>query len=88
VKADNKRASIGGSAVLHVQTMLKNSIYGYRPNQQGSPFLRITTRLPSHIAAAKRLIERGLYVEGLGNFAVEVTFESNIAFVLRFMASF
>ncbi len=71
---------------MFIQTVQKKSIYGYRNDGPGNLFLRIFVRLPSFIAPAKRILEKGGFsVEGLGSYSVENTFESNLQYSLRFM---
>ncbi|KAJ3224837.1 DNA-directed DNA polymerase delta [Clydaea vesicula] len=83
VRNDSKRNSIGGVAITHIRTVQKKSIYGYRSTN--STFLKIFCRIPSQIAAAKRLLEKGIHLEDGGSFSTSVTFESNIQYTLRFM---
>lgn len=62
---------------------LKESIYGYHGGEK-SPFLKVTLKDPKNIAAAKRAIERGISFEGFSDFTAQ-TYESNLAYLLRFM---
>lgn len=48
-----------------------------------SPFLKITLRDPKFITPARRSIERGLSFAGFSE--PRLTYESNIAYLLRFM---
>ncbi|XP_066943072.1 DNA polymerase delta catalytic subunit [Macrobrachium rosenbergii] len=71
-------------AVLAVDMVMKESIYGYHGNKQ-VPFLKITLALPRLIAAAKRLLGEGkVSVDGVG-MPVYEAYESNIDFEIRFM---
>ncbi len=60
------------------------SIFGYR-GENDNLFLKIYTQLPSHIASARRHLERGISLPSLGEIAFNPTFESNIQYTLRFM---
>lgn len=59
------------------------NIYGYSANAK-VPFLKIYTTSPSHLNAAKKILETGM---AFGRFPVKAypTFESNMPIVLRFM---
>ena len=48
-------------------------------------FMKIYTQLPSQIAAARRNLERGMHFAPIGEIVCNPTFESNIAYALRFM---
>ena len=69
--------------VLAVDPVQKCSMYGFHDNRL-YPFLKITLALPRLVAPAKRLLERGIPVPGLGTPTFTV-FESNIEYELRFM---
>ena len=56
---------------------------GYQFDAQ-APFLRIVTALPSLVATCRRVLENGVPVPTGGSFQFE-TYESNWAYVLRFM---
>lgn len=62
---------------------MRESIYGYHGGEQ-SVFLKITLRDPKHIAAAKRTVEKGFSFAGFNDWSAQ-TFESNLAYLLRFM---
>ncbi len=79
----HKKAS-AGPAVLDLEIVRKSNIYGYHGSQK-SLFLKIIVRLPSFIAACKRVFKEGFQVNGLGNVSCGTSFESNIPFALRFM---
>jgi DNA polymerase delta subunit 1 len=84
VKTDSKRFS-ERQCVVDVQTVKRQSIYGYRAGEH-VPFLRIVMTMPFQIAAARRLLESGLNIGGdLGNYSCQHSFESNLAYTLRFM---
>ncbi|KAF9974253.1 DNA-directed DNA polymerase delta [Actinomortierella ambigua] len=71
------------NCIVKIEWKLKESIYGYHGGEK-SPFLKITFKEPRHIAAAKRVVERGLTFGTFKDYSPQ-TFESNIAFLLRFM---
>ncbi|XP_060084003.1 DNA polymerase delta catalytic subunit-like [Ylistrum balloti] len=71
------------SAVLAVDMMNKESIYGYHGNRK-VPFLKITVALPRLIAPAKRLLEQGFTCPGYLQHGFQ-SYESNIDFEVRFM---
>ncbi|KAI8481510.1 DNA polymerase delta catalytic subunit [Branchiostoma belcheri] len=70
-------------AVLAVEMMEKENMYGFHGNQKLS-FLRITVALPRLIAPAKRLLEQGFSCPGYGLHGYQ-SFESNVDFEIRFM---
>uniref|UniRef100_A0A452RIV3 DNA polymerase n=1 Tax=Ursus americanus TaxID=9643 RepID=A0A452RIV3_URSAM len=72
-----------GPAVLSVELCSRESMFGYH-GQGPSPFLRITLALPRLMAPARRLLEQGIRVAGLGtpSFA---PYEANVDFEIRFM---
>ncbi|XP_011801895.1 PREDICTED: DNA polymerase delta catalytic subunit [Colobus angolensis palliatus] len=72
-----------GPAVLAVELCSRESMFGYHGHGP-SPFLRITLALPRLVAPARRLLEQGIRVAGLGtpSFA---PYEANVDFEIRFM---
>ncbi|XP_039734643.1 DNA polymerase delta catalytic subunit [Pteropus medius] len=72
-----------GPAVLAVELCSRESMFGYHGHGP-SPFLRITLALPRLVAPARRLLEQGVRVVGLGtpSFA---PYEANVDFEIRFM---
>uniref|UniRef100_A0A8D1DB18 DNA polymerase n=1 Tax=Sus scrofa TaxID=9823 RepID=A0A8D1DB18_PIG len=72
-----------GPAVLAVELCSRESMFGYHGHGP-SPFLRITLALPRLMAPARRLLEQGIRVAGLGtpSFA---PYEANVDFEIRFM---
>ena len=68
-------------AVLAVEIVMKESIYGYHGNQK-TPFLKITLALPKFNASARRLLEKGFTFPGYPNHVYKV-YESNIDFEIR-----
>ncbi|KAL5037094.1 hypothetical protein BDV3_006196 [Batrachochytrium dendrobatidis] len=79
----HRQRSSGGSAVLGITLAERSSIFGY---QQGMAlFLRIDVRLQSYIAPTKRALKDGVSVPNLGTVRIDLTFESNIPYPLRFM---
>ncbi|ELW69129.1 DNA polymerase delta catalytic subunit [Tupaia chinensis] len=74
---------LAGPAVLAVELCARESMFGYQGHGP-SPFLRITLALPRLVAPARRLLEQGIRVAGLGtpSFA---PYEANVDFEIRFM---
>ncbi|CAL1535781.1 unnamed protein product [Lymnaea stagnalis] len=70
-------------AVLAVDYVMRESIYGYHGNRK-TPFLQITVAIPRLIAPCKRLLEQGFQCPGYAHNAFQ-TYESNIEFEIRFM---
>lgn len=70
-------------AVLGVEMVNKESIYGYHGNRK-LPFLKITVAIQRLIAPSKRLLEQGFTCPGYSNFGYS-SYESNIDFEIRFM---
>nr|XP_045366694.1 DNA polymerase delta catalytic subunit isoform X4 [Camelus bactrianus] len=72
-----------GPAVLAVELCTRESMFGYHGHGP-SPFLRIILALPRLVAPARRLLEQGIRVAGLGtpSFA---PYEANVDFEIRFM---
>jgi DNA polymerase delta subunit 1 len=65
--------------------MMKSSIYGYHGDVK-SPYIRVTVKDPRDISKSKAKIEQGVFVAGLGRpCQADTTFESNLAYILRFM---
>ena len=64
------------------QPPLPAGMFGYHGHGP-SPFLRITLALPRLMAPARRLLEQGIRVAGLGtpSFA---PYEANVAFEIRY----
>ncbi|XP_052020135.1 DNA polymerase delta catalytic subunit isoform X1 [Apodemus sylvaticus] len=74
---------LSGPAVLAIELCSRESMFGYHGHGP-SPFLRITLALPRLVAPARRLLEQGVRVPGLGtpSFA---PYEANVDFEIRFM---
>ncbi|XP_022082871.1 DNA polymerase delta catalytic subunit-like [Acanthaster planci] len=72
-------------AVLAVEPVVKESIYGYHGPDGKRKFLKITVAYPKLIAPAKRLLESGFTVPNLYPVRGYQTYESNIDFEIRFM---
>lgn len=70
-------------AVLAVDYVIKESIYGYHGNRK-IPFLKITVAIPRLIAPTKRLLEQGFTCPGYTSHGFQ-SYESNIDFEIRFM---
>lgn len=69
--------------VIRVERVKKQSIWGYHFNEMGD-FLQITVALPALVATARRMLEKGITVPGLG-MKFFSTYESNLQFALRYM---
>ncbi len=82
VKSERKYAE--STCILSVELVMKKSIFGYR-GKENVTFIKITTGMPQHIAPARRHLERGFEVAGLGQVAVSTTYETNLGYVMRFM---
>ncbi|KAM6223345.1 DNA polymerase delta catalytic subunit [Rhynchocyon petersi] len=74
---------LSGPAVLALELCNRESMFGYHGHGPSS-FLRITLALPRLVAPARRLLEQGIRVPGLGtpSFA---PYEANVDFEIRFM---
>eukprot|EP00004_Rigifila_ramosa_P023332 TRINITY_DN6539_c0_g1_i1.p1 TRINITY_DN6539_c0_g1~~TRINITY_DN6539_c0_g1_i1.p1 ORF type:complete len:1108 (+),score=265.50 TRINITY_DN6539_c0_g1_i1:22-3324(+) len=69
--------------VLAVEVFMKESLQGYHSTKK-SPFLRLTLLQPKFVPTCRALLEGGIELPGVGLRAIQ-TFESNLAYVLRFM---
>ena len=81
ISGDSRGREIG-EPVLAVDIVRKCTMYGY--NNRDYPFLRVTLAHPKLMAPAKRLLENGIFLQGLGTRMFQV-FESNVDFEIRFM---
>uniref|UniRef100_A0A4X2K7Y0 DNA polymerase delta catalytic subunit n=1 Tax=Vombatus ursinus TaxID=29139 RepID=A0A4X2K7Y0_VOMUR len=72
-----------GPAVLGVELCTRESMYGY-VGRGPSPFLRVTLALPRLVAPARRLLESGIRLPGLGSPSFQ-PYEANVDFEIRFM---
>jgi DNA polymerase delta subunit 1 len=74
----------GQPAIHHIEISMKESIWGFNGNQK-TPFLKIILHDAKLVPRARAAFEQG-EVQLLDLFqAPSLTFESNIAFLLRFM---
>ncbi|KAK3815059.1 MAG: delta DNA polymerase [Benniella sp.] len=75
-----------GDSIVKIEWKMRESIYRYYGGEK-SPFLKITLKDPKHMPAAKKCIDRGFSFPGFQEPPQEAykTFESNIAYLLRFM---
>ena len=80
--AENSR-SFGGPAVIQIEVVLKQSIYGFSGAAK-QPFLRIFTVNPKLISTVKNLLDKGIELGPYGHITL-APYESNIPFQLRFM---
>ena len=69
--------------VLHIAPVSRQTIMNFNFNQP-SMFLRLVVALPTVVPAARRCLEGGVGLPGGGQHSFE-TFESNWAYVMRFM---
>ena len=83
--ASEKRFSKFGSYanITSIEIEHKKSVWGYNPGAP-KPFLKITTLAPNLVATARKTLENGLSIPGLGLRGFP-TYESNVQFILRFM---
>lgn len=64
---------------------MKQSIYGYR-GDGFAQFVKVTCNDPKDISKARNKVETGVMVAGLDKpCTADTTFESNLAYLLRFM---
>jgi len=69
--------------VLRVERVKRQSIWGYHFNEL-SDFLQVTVALPSFVATARRICERGLNIPQVGFKCFQV-YECNLPYALRYM---
>lgn len=69
--------------VQAVEVEQKMSLMLYKETKV--PFFKITFSAPPHVPSARTILEEGLSVQGIMGSVSYSTFESNLAFVLRFM---
>ncbi|GAB6033248.1 DNA polymerase delta catalytic subunit [Chamberlinius hualienensis] len=84
VIADHRGKDRLSQAVLAVDIVIKEDIYGYQ-NKGKIPFLKVTVALPKLIAACKRLLDRGLVPLTVISNTAWMFYEANIDFEIRFM---
>lgn len=73
------------NSIHSVEIVLKQSLYGYRGDMK-SPFVKVTVYDPRDISKAKNKVESGVSIPGFDRpCRAETTFESNLAYLLRFM---
>ena len=70
-------------AILAVEVLKKESIYGFHNNRKIS-FLKITVALPRLIAPAKRLLEQGFTCPGYPSHGYQA-YESDVGFEIRWV---
>jgi DNA polymerase delta subunit 1 len=76
--------SRGQPAIHHIEISMRENLWGYNGNQK-TPFLKIILNDPKVLPRARSVLEQG-EVQFLDMFnGPTLTFESNIAFLLRFM---
>lgn len=69
--------------VLAIDPVQRCSMYGFRYNKL-YPFLKVTLALPKLVAAARRILERGITIPGYGDQSFSA-YESNIEYEIRYM---
>ncbi|KAF9581072.1 DNA-directed DNA polymerase delta [Lunasporangiospora selenospora] len=72
-----------GNTIVKIEWKMKESIFGYHGGEK-SPFLKITMKDPRNISAAKRCLDRGISFATFNDCSLQ-TYESNLAYLLRFM---
>ncbi|KAI8099328.1 DNA polymerase family B-domain-containing protein [Halteromyces radiatus] len=80
-------SSAAGEAniISHLEITMKQSLYGYRGDTK-SPFVKVTVFDPRNISKVKNKVETGVVVPGLDRKCQsDTTYESNLAYLLRFM---
>ena len=80
---ESQRRSEAGPCVRSASIVRKKNLWGYSRGES-YPFVKIVTRLPSFVGQARKILENGLSVPGIGTLHFK-TFESNVLFILRFM---
>ncbi|ORX48063.1 hypothetical protein DM01DRAFT_1377023 [Hesseltinella vesiculosa] len=71
--------------ISSVELVMKQSLYGYR-GEAKSPFVKVTVFDPRSISKVKVKIEDGVMFPSLNRrYSADTTYESNLAYVLRFM---
>ncbi|KAF0987519.1 hypothetical protein HZS_1477, partial [Henneguya salminicola] len=80
-----KQNSAFKTAILDIYVENKTNLYGFSSNNP-KPFLKIILATPSFIAAARRLLEKGIEDTVASKlYTFPQTFETNIDFEIRFM---
>ncbi|KAI8146145.1 DNA polymerase family B-domain-containing protein [Fennellomyces sp. T-0311] len=79
-------SAVGGQNMVHgVEIAMKQGLYGYRGDTK-SPFIKVIVGDPKDFYKARRAIETGIKIEGLDAMCrAETLYESNLAYLLRFM---
>ncbi|KAI8981524.1 DNA polymerase family B-domain-containing protein [Pilobolus umbonatus] len=73
------------NSVRSVEIVMKQSIYGYHGDVK-SPFIKVTLDNPKEVTKCRIKIETGFNIPGFNRLCqADTTFESNLAFTLRFM---
>lgn len=82
-KLSERTKGLSGEVITSITLEKKSSIWGYQKGDH-KDFLKIKTSLPSHVAAARALVENGIRVGDYGTLA-GTSYESNVIFAMRFM---
>lgn len=69
--------------VTNLEVVQRKSVWGYQEKKHHD-FIKITVAVPSLVATARRLLENGLQLGAYGSRQFQ-TYESNVAYVLRWM---
>ncbi|KAG2226707.1 hypothetical protein INT45_001054 [Circinella minor] len=79
-------SALGNSFMVQgVDIAMKQSLYGYRGDQK-SPFVKVTLGDPKDVPKARSKVETGFTIPGFERICrAETTYESNLAYLLRFM---
>lgn len=70
--------------VTSVEVVMRSSLMHFQ-GAEHTPFFKVTVALPSLVATSRNIIERGFELVGGGRFPGGTSYETNIAFALRFM---
>lgn len=81
IQLDSRGKDVTNS-VLAIDIVHRCSMYGY--DDRDYPFMKVILSQPKLIPAAKRLLEKGINIQGVG-YRTFQAFESNIDFEVRFM---
>jgi DNA polymerase delta subunit 1 len=82
-RLENKSDQPCKNYVQVIEIEQKLSIMGYQ--EETIPFFKIIFSCPPHVPTARTILEEGIHFNGINSSVTFTTFESNIAFVLRFM---
>ncbi|OZJ06486.1 DNA polymerase delta catalytic subunit [Bifiguratus adelaidae] len=73
------------NSVVKLEIVLKQDLYGYNGDQK-VPFVKVTLKDPKWVSKARSTMEgEGIQIAGLSQNYTCTTYESNLAYLLRFM---